>query len=296
MTDQQKRTEILTLLAFLQSYTQIHVDNSFTDLTFSIEQLILSYLNVFEDNSEKYINVNTIKHNYPAIDLISASKGIAIQVTTNADKRKADKTIATYKKHSLSYKELIIIGFVSTTKPKVVGAKVFGIEYLTRLATFADNKQLDELFEILKRQVPWNSLNPLDDKHCFEVIFDVINRSAVRDYTICEGDFDKMADGLSEIKEIITTGKIKGKDIRAKGIVEFTGNTKRKLEEIEFNVSQILQVCNLNKNKRNSTFLCLNAKETDEIDDLKEKIISNSNLLSKEFGLGKEVIGSKRYY
>lgn len=295
MTDPQKRSEILNLLSFLQSYIQVYVDNSFTDLTFDIEQLILNYLNIFENNNDKYINVNSIKHNYPAVDLISNGKGIAIQVTTNADKRKADKTIKTYKKHNLSYRELIIIGFVKTSNPKVTEAKVYGISYLTKLASFATGTQLDELYDILKRQIPWNSLSPLDDKHCFDVIFDVINRSAVRDYTMCEGDFDRMVDGLLEVKEIITTGKIKGKNIRAKGFIEFNNDVKRKLQEIEFHISQVLQICNLNKNQRNSDFVCLSRDETDEIDELKSKIILNTNKLANDLGLSKQIIGSKRY-
>lgn len=294
MTEQQKRNEIHSLLAFLKTYIQTYVDNSFTDLTFDLERLITNYLNVFEKPDEKFVNVNSIKHNYPAVDLVSIKKDVAIQVTTNADKRKVDKTIATYKKHSLSYKQLIIIGFVKATKSKIPDVQICGIEYLTNLAKYADSNQLDELFDILKRQIPWNSLNPLDDKHCYDVIFDVINRSAVRDYTICEGDFDKMADGLFEIKEIITTGKIKGKNIRAKALVEFNDKVKRKLQEIEFHISHILQICNANKNQRQSHFLCLTRQETDEIDDLKEKIISNANILSQELGLNKQIIGSRR--
>ena len=295
MTNQQKRNEIFDLLSFLKTYIGIYVDNSFTDLTFDLERLILEYINVFEITGEKFINVNSIKHNYPAVDLISAKKGIAIQVTTNANKRKIDKTIFTFKKHNLSFKQLIIIGFVKASKTKVADVEVYGIEYLTNLLTFADNKQLDEIYDILHRNVPWNSLTPLDDKHCFEVVFDVINRSAVRDYTMCEGDFDKMSDGLYEVKEIITTGKIKGKNIRAKGLVEYNSNIKRKLQEIEFYVSHILQICNQNKNHRNSDFLCLSSKETDEIDELKSKIIANTNLLAKDLVLPNEIIGSKRF-
>jgi hypothetical protein len=294
MTEQQKRNEIYSLLAFLKIYIQTYVDSSFTDLTFDLERLITNYLNVFEKPDDKFVNVNSIKHNYPAVDLVSVKKGVAIQVTTNADKRKVDKTISTFKKHSLTYKQLIIIGFVKSTKTKIPNVKINGIEYLTDLAKYADSNQLDQLFDTLKRQIPWNSLSPLDDKHCYDVIFDVINRSAVRDYTICEGDFNKMSDGLFEIKEIITTGKIKGKNIRAKALVEFNDNIKRKLQEIEFHISHILQICNANKNQRQSDFLCLTRQETDEIDDLKEKIITNSNLLSKELGLNKQIIGSRR--
>jgi hypothetical protein len=294
MTEQQKRNEIYNLLTFLKIHIQTYVDSSFTDLTFDLERLIMNYLNVFEKSDDKFVNVNSIRHNYPAVDLVSVKKDVAIQVTTNADKRKVDKTISTYKKHSLSYKQLIIIGFVKATKTKIPNVKIYGIEYLTDLAKYADSNQLDQLFDILKRQIPWNSLSPLDDKHCYDVIFDVVNRSAVRDYTICEGDFNKMSDGLFEIKEIITTGKIKGKNIRAKALVEFNDNVKRKLQEIEFHISHILQICNANKNQRQSDFLCLSRQETDEIDDLKEKIITNANLLSKELGLNKQIIGSRR--
>jgi len=113
--------------------------------------------------------VNSIQHNYPAVDLVSHKKGIAIQVTTNADKKKVDKTISTYKKHNLSYKQLIVIGFVKATKPKITNAIVYGTDYLTNLTKFGNSQQLDEIYDILKRQIPWNSLSPLDDKHCFDL-------------------------------------------------------------------------------------------------------------------------------
>ena len=294
MTDQQKRNEIYNLLSFLQRHIQIYVDNSFTDLTFDLERVILDFLNVFEEPHDRFSNVNSIQHNYPAVDLISKTKNIAIQVTTNADKRKIDKTLLAFENHKLTYDQLIVIGFVKATKPQLSNVSVYGVDFLTDRVKFGNSRQLDEIFDILKRQIPWNSLSPLDDKSCFDVIFDVINRSAVRDYTVCEGNFDKMADGLFEVKEIITTGKIKGKNIRAKGLVEFNGNTKRKLQEIEFYISQILQICNSNKNTRNSDFLCLSKQESDEIDELKEKVITSTNMLSKDLGINKNIIGGRR--
>lgn len=295
MTDQQKIREIIVLFTFLQNHIQNHVNQSFTDLTFDIESLIKDYLNVFEGTNSQYLNLNQIQHNYPAIDLANNKKGIAIQVTTNADLRKARKTLKTYQKHNLTFQQLILIGFVKSTKSNVPGISIYGIDYLTNLTNHASGNQLDQLFEILKRKVPWNSLTPLSDEHCYDIVFDVINRSAVRDYTICEGDFDKMATGLEEIKEIITTGVIKGKSIRAKALVEYNDPAKRKLGEIEFHVSQILQICNANKNQRNSDFLCFSRSETDEIDILKEKIIRNSNLLAQDLRLSKQIIGSKRH-
>ena len=299
MTDQQKRNEIYSLLAFLKNYIQIYIDDSFNDLAFDVENLITNYLNVFETQEEKFINTNSIKHNYPAIDLVSLKKDIAIQVTTNANKRKVDKTIATYNRNSFTFKNLIIIGFVNATKFKfkfnLLNVQVKGIEYLTNLAKFANCNQLDELYVILKRQVPWNSLSPLDDKYCYDVVFDTINRSAIRDFTFCEGNFDRMAEALYQLKELITTGKVKGENIRAKALVEYNPNNKRKLHEIEFLISQILQICIANKNSRQSNSLNLSKLETNEIDVLKEKVINNANNLAIELGLNKVIIGSKRH-
>lgn len=295
MTEQQKLNEIINLLTFLQKHIQNYVDQSFTDLSFTLEIIIKDYLNVFEKDSEPYENINSLKHNYPAIDLINKSKNIALQVTTNADLRKVKKTLKTYNTHKIRYSNLIIIGFVKGTKATIPNVEVNGVKYLIDLAKYGTSAQKDEVHEILKRQIPWNSLSPMGDKICFDVVFDVINRSAVRDYTICEGDFNKMAKGLSEVKEIITTGIIKGKNIRAKALVEYTGKIKSQLSEIELYASQIIQICNANKNERNSTFLCLDKMETDEIDNLKERIIDRTNQLSKELNLDKKIIASKRW-
>jgi hypothetical protein len=295
MTEQQKLNEIITLFTFLQIHIQNYVNQSFTDLTFSLENVIKDYLNVFENATEQYENINSLKHNYPAIDLINKSKNIALQITTNADLRKVKKTLETYNRHKIVYSNLIVIGFVKSSKASIPKVEIKGVKYLIDLAKFGSSAQKDEVYEILKNQIPWTSLSPRDDKMSFEVVFDVINRSAIRDYTVCEGDFDKMANGLSEVKEIITTGVIKGKNIRAKALVEYTNKINTQLSEIELYVSQIIQICNSNKNERNSTFLCLSKNETDEIDELKEKIINKTNKLAKELKLDKEIVPSKRW-
>lgn len=294
MTDQQKLDEIIALITFLQRYIQNNVDQSFNNLTFDLETLIEEYLNVFEKKDEEYENLNYLKHNYPAVDLVNKKKDIALQVTTNADARKVAKTIETYKKHNIKYSNLIIIGFVKNTKKKIPNVEVYGIKYLIQLAKQGKREQKEKVYEILKNKIPWNSLTPLDDKLCFDIVFDVINRSAVRDYTICEGNFDNMVLGLSEIKEIITTGKIKGKSIRAKALVEYNEGTKNQLSQIEFNISSIIQICTLNKNQRQSSFVYLSMQETDEIDNLKEKIINSTNALANELGISKQIKGSKR--
>jgi hypothetical protein len=294
MTDEQNLKEIIVLMTFLQNHVQNCVKQSFIDLTFNLEIVLMDFLNVFEDENKKYKNINFLQHNYPAIDLVNNVKDTAVQITTNADLPKVRKTLNTFQKHNLKYSKLIVIGFVKATKSKLPGVTVHNFDYLLKLVKQANNQQIQAIYEILKRQIPWNSLTPLDDRMCFDIVFDVINRSAVRDYTICEGDFDKMAKGLFEIKEIITTGAIKGKNIRAKALVEYTDKVRNKLSEIEFNVSSILQICNSNKNTRGSDFLCLSGQETDKIDELKSIIIDKTNSLADSFKLNKRITGSRR--
>jgi len=295
MTDRQKTDEIISLLTFLQVHIKNNVDQSFTDLTFNLESFIKDYLNIFEKPDEQYDNINLVKHNYPAIDLLNIKKDIALQITTNADLRKVRKTLKTYKDFNLKFANLIIIGFVNSTKQSLPNVTIHGIDYLIEIAKFGSSNQMDRVYEVLKRQIPWNSLSPLTDKQCFDVTFDVINRSAVRDYTICEGNFDKMVNGMSEIKEIITTGKVSGKNIRAKTLFEYTAPIRNKLSEIEFSVSSIIQICNINRNQNQTEFLCLSRQETDLTDMLKEEIIDKTNSLAQTIGLAKRIVGSRRY-
>lgn len=294
MTEQQKINEIISLMTFLQSFIQNHVSQSFADLTFDLETLIKDYLNVFENNNEKYENINSLKCNYPAIDLVNKTKDTAVQVTTNASLQKVRKTIDIYQQQGFSYSKLIIIGFVKSTKKTLPNVTIYGIDYLIELAKHATSEQRDKIYDILQRRIPWNSLTPMDDKLCIDIVFDVINRSAIRDYTICEGDYNRMIDGLFEVKEIITIGKIKNKSIRAKALVEYTDKIKNQLSEIEFNISQIIQICNLNKNRYHSDFICLSRQEMDEIDNLKECIIIKTNKLASDLGLNKTIVGSRR--
>lgn len=295
MTDKQKREENLNIMSFLKLHINHYVELSFTDLTFDLEKLILNFLNIFEKENCKWRNANAGKFNYPAIDLINDSQNIVIQVTTNANTKKINKTIKVYESHKMTYDELIIIGFVKNSKTKKENVSVFGSEFLTnKIATATDNQQ-DEIYNLLTKRIPLNVLHPKSDELAFDVVFDVINRSAVRDSSSCEGNYDDMVNGLDEIKQIITTGKIAGKSIRAKSLVEYTSKVNNKLREIEFKISEILQICWQNKNERNSDFVYLNHKESEKIDSLKKEIIDKTNILAKELGIGKTIIGSNAF-
>lgn len=287
MTEDQKRKELITLMTFLQNHIKNYGDLSFNDLSFSLENVIKDVLNVFVTDGSQFKNVNQIKHNYPAIDLLNEEQDVAVQVTSNANATKVRKTLRTYAEHKLTHKELVIIGFVSYSKSSIAGAKVVGIEYLNDKIKHGTDNQLEKVNEILTRQIPLNILTPKDDKQCFGVVFDVINRSAVRDPTYREGSYEDMVSGLKEVKEIITTGVIKGKSIRAKALVEYSPEVNYKLSSIEFVISKIIQICNEAKNRNKGFAICLSEKEKNEIDRLKVEAVDETNILAKSFTLGK---------
>ena len=56
MTEQQKLNEIITLFTFLQIHIQNYVNQSFTDLTFSLENVIKDYLNVYRPKTQTEFN------------------------------------------------------------------------------------------------------------------------------------------------------------------------------------------------------------------------------------------------
>lgn len=283
MTQNQKIEEIISMLSFLQLYIKNNTGASFTDLSFSLETAIMDFFNVFEKKEGQFINANAGKHNYPAIDLHN-KKGIAIQVTTTADAAKRNKTIETYNKHGLNYKQLLIVGFVTHTKSSKGNAQVVGIDYLINKVKHASAGQLDRIHSILTGHIPLNVLHPTDDKLAFEVSFRVINRSAVRDMTAMEGDFDHMIDGLKEVKQIITSGEVKGKSIRAKTLAEYSQPTQDKLADIEHDVSSIIRIVNTARNRHPARFISLTPAETGAIDRLKQAIIDKTNKLALDLG------------
>lgn len=288
MTEAQKLEEIIVLISFLQKYIENNVKASFTDLAFSLEIVIKDFLNVFEEKQSEYINANRIKSNYPAIDLISIDKKIVVQVTTNADSVKVKKTIETCVSSGLTYSKLIIIGFINHSKSKYDKVEIVGVDYLINLVKHGSYKQKDMIYEILHRQIPLNVLNPKSDEMCFDVVFDVINRSAIRDDSRSEGDYCDMVKGLKEIKEIITVGEIAGKSIRAKPLSGYNPYNQSLLSLIEYKVSGIIQICNINKDA--SDFICLGYQERERIDVLKDDIVKLSNELSLKMGLSKTII------
>jgi hypothetical protein len=291
MSTEEEIKNAITRLTFLQRYIENFMKQSFADQSFQIEVVVKDLLNVLENAD--YVNVNTIKHNYPAIDLLDQKQGIAIQVTTYANKTKVEHTLKMYEKHSMAYEKLIILGFLNKTNPKSSSpfAKSVGIKYLLDKIKSSNYETLQKVNDILQREIPLHLLNPIDDNTCLGIVLGVIDRSAVRDLTCWEGNYSDMVVGLKQIKEVIHTGRIYGKSsIRAKSLSEYQPDIREELEKIEFSISKIIQIYNRAKNQSSSpTFICLDSPERQAIDDYKQEIAALANQLAKDKGIKREI-------
>lgn len=285
MNDEIIMKEILSLFTFLTRHVEIHTKSSFNDISFSLENLFVEVLNIIEGSND-WINANTIIFNYPAIDLLNKGTNQAIQVTTKADKRKIENTIEKYEENKMVFSKLIIIGFLKHSKYKKDNVEAVGIEYLTKLIAGSSLEVKEKVLKSIKKNIPLQLLNPLDDKDCFEVIFSVINRSAIRDNHYVEGSYDDMVLGLKEIKEIITTGNIKEKNIMAKPLSSYCEPLNSELSEIEYQISTIIQICN---RSNNNGFVCLEYEDKMKIDKIKKEIIGKINELCKRLNIKKYI-------
>lgn len=271
----------ITLLSFLQMHIQNNVKASFNDLSFQIETLVQELLNILDNTN--YINVNGLSFNYPAIDLFDNTTGIAIQVTVNADMKKVKKTVSVYQNNQkIPYKHLIVIGFVKKTTCKTQLAQVETLDFLIHKIKGSTRSKVEEINSIIEKEVPLQLLIPYSDKDCLETVLRVIDRSAIKDLSDCEGNFDDMIQALKEIKQIILIGSIENKRITTKPLFSYDINIRKELEEIESLVSEIISIVNRQKNQQqsNNYFLCLPLSDKNKIDELKYQIADHANSLA----------------
>ncbi|EKF9632147.1 hypothetical protein O1C64_003685, partial [Vibrio cholerae] len=109
-----------------------------------------------------------------------------------------------------------------------------------------------------------------------------LNRSAIRDRGHQEGCYTDMVAGLKEIKEVMCAGTLKGKRYISKSLYEYSEENQNKLEAIEFEISKIIQIYNIEKNTSGSPFIILNGNQMTEIDTAKKAIIDMANNLAKD--------------
>lgn len=94
--------EIRSGLAYLQQYVSYGGKENLTDTNIYAEDFVSGLLNILY--GWNLVNANRDVANFPCIDLIDTTLGIGIQVTSERNSKKINKTIVCLKKHSLSNK------------------------------------------------------------------------------------------------------------------------------------------------------------------------------------------------
>lgn len=286
MNDQIVMTEIRSLFTFLKYHIEINTKSSFNDVGLSLETFFMDLFNVIEGNN-CWRNANSITFNYPAIDLINDGKKQAIQITTTANKRKIDKTIQTYNKYNFNYNSLIIIGFLDYTKFNQNNVISVGLEYIINQIKGCSLVVKGQILNLIRETIPVQLLVPYNDNNCFQIIFNTLNRSAIRDDVYSEGNYEDMVRGLKDVKSLITSGEIRGTDIKTKPLSCYSEPLQSELASIEYKVSKIIQICN---KANNNGMVLLEWESKCKIDNLKEEIIECVNDICKRHKIEKKII------
>jgi len=276
-------------ISLLQLYIEKRQKSGFKDMERMLEALCSQIFQAVDIGC--FVNMNQIKVNHPAIDLADDNKLIAVQVTSNASPAKINKTIEAFEKQGKDgkslkdkYSKLYIWGFYKVSKlkgPLPSYCQVIGTEFvIDKLVDLGDiDKVITVLNAIIKHEAAYK-LHPWDDIDCLKVILLRINRDAIKHRMIAEGSVQDMVSGLQEITEVITTGRLNGRQ-ESKSYVEFEDPAiEGFLLSTLSNLSRIKRIVN-ERTVPDSDFVQLCRDDMLEIDRLKSTIAAEANCIAK---------------
>lgn len=284
-------------ISLLQLYIINRQKSGFKDMERMLEALCSQVFNAVGIGN--FVNMNQIKVNFPAIDLADEEKSIAIQVTSNASPAKIKKTIAAFEKKndggkSLKdkYKKLYIWGFCKFSTPDNPLPKyceVVGTQFIIdKLVDLGDTDKVITVFNSIIKHEAAFQLHPWLDVDCLKIMLFRINRDAVKHRMMAEGSIEKMIGGLQEITQIITTGKLNGRQ-ESKPYSEFHDqDIQNFLLSALNNISRIKAIVNARKNP-GSDFVCLYHEDNLEIDKIKKTITNEASEIAKQFKINFEI-------
>lgn len=274
-------------IALLQTYITQRQKAGFHDMERMLESLTIHMFRAL--NIGELENKNQLRVNFPAIDLADDKNLVAVQVTSNASPAKIDKTIEAFEKVNNSgtslkdkYSVLYIFGFCKASKhPIPCYCKVIDPSYfIGELCDKADEEQIQNMINAVRRHHDYSSLHPWQDSDCLEIILNTINRNAIKHSMSCEGNIADMTQGLREISELITKGTIRGKE-RAKSISDFGDQSMILfLRKVMDDISTIQAIVNKSKTGQGD-FVAINYDGMREIDELKRAIAVKSSEIAK---------------
>lgn len=165
MERQNLINDVISYFARLEASVKISNSNGLTDINSYSEDFFCKLLNSIFDI--QLVNLNTIKLNFPSVDLGDSNKQISIQVTSETTNKKIKETIKKFDEHSLSSKFktlqfVIIASKKPSSKAKITGPKdipfdcskdIFCLSDLVNVIRPFEVKKISEILEILKSEL-----------------------------------------------------------------------------------------------------------------------------------------------
>lgn len=279
-------------IALLQLRIERDKDVGFNDMSRLLESMSIQFFKAVGIANLK--SKNQIRVNFPAIDAADDDKdgGIAVQVTSIADARKINKTIAIFEKKDAAgkclkdgYAALYIFGFCKASKTATVPSycQVVGPDFFVdKLVDLDDEEKVQTIIDSVRRHVDYSSIHPYDDIGCLKIVLGYVGRDAVRHYMRSEGTVDDMTKGLREISELIGKGTVNGKQ-KSKAHHEFEDQEIGEfLRQVLSQIGGITAI--VNRANRNG-FVCLNQKEMMAIDERKQSIVASAQHIAAKRGI-----------
>lgn len=275
LTHRNLTDELIRLSTLVVTYVKISSDAGFNDNYAALEEFAKEYFAIVE--KLRLTNANTIKTNYPAVDLLDDASKVAIQVTTSATAKKISETLAKWVKLNKGDYRLIVVGVTSKVNSK--NATVYTLSDLVTKAKSLDLKDLQQLVKAFSERLHPNTYSLTTDAACINNLVDFLDRGALRDLQDREGDYQRMYASLEQVKRYILSGSTDHYPVSIKPLSMYDYNTKKTLRDIEYRITDILGICD--RHRTISGDLVLTQNEFDQIDKLKMEILDLVEILKK---------------
>ena len=265
--------ELINISSFVVTYVKIAADSGFNDNYAALEEFIKTYFGIVKDY--KLTNTNSIKKNYPAIDLVDDVNKVAIQVTATAQRKKINETVAKWIALKKGDYQLIVVGI--TGKVKSNKAVVYTLAELIGEAKNLDLKDLWTLLNAFKSRISPNTYSLTTDEASIRNLVGYLDRGALRHLQDQEGNYERMYASLEEVKKYIYSGHVDSYPITIKPLSLYDDHTRAILREIEYRITDILSLCDRHRNM--SGTIAFGKHEYDQIDALKMQILQRVHQL-----------------
>ncbi|WP_125854304.1 SMEK domain-containing protein [Pseudomonas sp. p99-361] len=216
---------IIEHLARISAHAELLGKVHFFDHHIASEHFFQQFLN--QVYGYQLTNANHVRLNAAAIDLCDPQRKLAIQVTTQRNATKIQKTVDNYAKHGLggTYTTLkvVIIGkrtgsysTVSVPPGVTFNGKVDVIDNASLVKDIAkqSTSALEAIVEVMEREITYSqhisAVEKMSDEDAILELRNLMDRPALQDLWQWEANFRSFQDAITDLITAINTGHING--------------------------------------------------------------------------------------